>query len=622
MAVIFATLALATTLIFPKLDVSTITLPTEVGSQGIQMGVAGQTETEDIPKDGTGLRKVTSTKRSITVKILAQLPLEDEEDYDPEIAKTINSEINRVKKDFSRDYGRTMSIEKGGLTVSLTVGTDFAGNVRITESCKAPALYVRSITARESDVAEALQILATLKIRNTSGEWVDMYPSGFPKGWTAPFSDKRVKVPVPRDADKVDSSLGAAYTQSWDEADSHWGVIDYWKEFSGKPTDLSKIGEFYEGKFYGKSTVEKSDVVEWESQKLVRVFGSSQDSKDWVVWYLRNAAGKLGAVYAVRAKGKSWPTSLPLDPSTPGNPLTDSVWPEADSTAVRTVTHSNSSISLRVYGHAQPDKDGTTFFSSPTESYQVMYGEVAAKLANDCDPEKNSQPPRFGAAGIVDAQRLKTPTGYWMVARQLVPSDDPKVPKFRRFEILYTVQDGTPFVIWLVGWDNESFRNAMRETMLSAKDKDGKPLLEKYPYDGAIATDYYGPFWGFKQSLLFKELPMASISSREGFVLPGWTLSGGTVVYFTFDWNKPDYTTYDIKFWPRTGLTRNEKFNRKAFKGIAASGEVQGIEGEWDKDHVRYTTVTVQLRPGALVHFSRVWKSSDKDMLDFLKTLK
>lgn len=619
---ILVAFVLATSLLAPNLDVSTVTLPSKSHTQGIQMGVASNTESENIPKDGTGLRKITSTKSSINVQILAQLPVEDEEDEDPEIAKTINSEINRLKKDFSRDYGRTMNIEKGGFTLSLTVGTDFAGNIRITESSKSPVLYIRSITAREADVAEAMQILATLKIRNSSGDWVDMYPSGFPRGWTAPFSDKRVKVPVPRDADKVDSSLGAAYTQSWDEADTHWGVVDYWKEFSAKPSELQKVIEVYEGKFYGKSTVDRSDVVEWEGQKLIRVFGTAQDSKDWVVWYLRNASGKLGAVYAVRTKGKSWPKSLPLDPGATGTPLTDAVWPEADSTAVRTVTHGNASISLRVYGHAQPDKDGTTFFSGPTESYQVMYGDVAAKLANDCDPEKNNLPPRFGAAGIVDAQKLKTPTGYWMVARQLVPSDDPKAPKFRRFEILHTVQDGTPFVIWLVGWDNASFRNAMRETMMSAKDKAGNPLIEKYPYDGTVASDYYGPFWGFKQSLLFKDLPMASTSSREGFVLPGWTLSDGTGVYFTYDWNKPDYIPYDIKFWPRTGLTRNEKFNRKEFKGMAASGEVLGIEGEWDKDHIRYTTVTVQLRPGALVHFSRVWKSSDKAMRDFLRTLK
>lgn len=339
-----------------------------------------------------------------------------------------------------------------------------------------------------------------------------------------------------------------------------------------------------------------------------------------MAWYYRTASGKLAAVFAVRDKGAAWPKNLPFDAEAAGKPLTDSVWPETNSTRVRTITSGKESISLSIYGHTQPVNEGVNFYADDTSAYQVFYGATATKLAEECDPERNAQPPRFSKAGIIDAQKVTLPTGYWLAVRQLVPSSNPKDPKIRRFEILYTKQGDTPFTVWLVGWDSDSYRSEMRTSIMSAKGTNGAPLMEKYGYDG-IPSTYFVPFCGVRANLKFTAPGNVIALGQRGFLLAGWSLEDDSVLTFGHDWDRPGIVGYDENIWRLSGYEPYNKSNRRDVKFQTALGEATATEREWDKDHIRYTAGTIEIQPGSYILYRRVWKSSDAPLLKFLKGL-
>lgn len=606
------------------LPLTTVDIASNRHSDAIVAGAVKGMSVQDFPKDELGIRTWRGEENGVVVSIAAVRPNPDP-DEDVDVEGPLKKEIARDQKMVADGAGRSMTLDRNGIKVRLFLGYDIYGNLRATESCEKPVLYRRTITAKADSVDEAEAILTTLTIRNEAGERINIYPRGIPRGWTAGFGDKKVQVPRPQDLDKFESAVGTAYMQTWGDFSSKWYVFDFFRQFDGTPKDLVKAGIPHPDSVGPNPKVTESDAVTWDGLKLVRIKGTAgqgETAQDWIAWYTRTDSGKLGGVLAVRTTGKSWPADLPFDPAATGEPITDSTWPEVNAKVVRTVTaDSGASISLLVYGRPTKSGQNVSFFASATEAYEVLVGPDAEKTWRECDPEKAWQPPRFGPAGLIDAAKLKIATGGWLLARQLIPSDDPRSPKVRRFEMLYTVQKGTPFLVWMVGWDNDSFRNAMRETIMSVKGSDGQQLLEKYPFTG-VDLDYYAPFHEIKQGLNIKGPIATTVPSKYAFRFAGWTLSDdNTRLIFEFNHDKPELGSLQRKFGEEEGFKRYEKESFR-FGTVKVRGSDMGyVESEWDKDHIRYTFTSVQIKPGAILHFLRVWKSSDKAWRDYVAKL-
>ena len=82
-----------------------------------------------------------------------------------------------------------------------------------------------------------------------------------------------------------------------------------------------------------------------------------------------------------------------------------------------------------------------------------------------------------------------------------------------------TEQGGKPFLLSVVGIDNESFGRGMREAVLSCKGADGAPLFKEHP-GGKPGTEYVLPFHHQRFALEIAS-PLEAIALGDGHAILG-----------------------------------------------------------------------------------------------------
>lgn len=599
---------------------TTVNIPSRSYDNAIEIGITKNPVKEDFPSKNPLARHWRSSDDGIEVDIECALPPNQDENGDD-----IHDGEDAVRKDIAKDLkviktggARTMSLERAGIKIDLTVATDIYGNLRLIETCQKPIIFKRTILAKASRVNDALDILKYFSIRTDGGERVRVYANGFPQGWKADFGDGKVSIPMPQDSDKADTSLGQIDVRQWGDDKSYWYWTSFWTDYKGTAQELTKQAFPYEGGVVNPK-VTSFDVVTEDGQKMLRVRGTGGVStleKDWIAWYVRSKSGRLEAVYAVRRKGSKWPEDLPFSTSSTGSPFTEEVFKEIIGWATRTLSFEGASITADIFGQSTPQNGEWIDYLRDGDDciVQAYLGPTAEKKWADFTPEGHWIPAVFAKAkNIIDISAKRFGSTDWYVVRLIGVRADGK-RAVQRIELVRTKQKDKSFLVWLVGTDIKSNQEMSRRIMMSIKDSDGKPLLDNYPPDDK--SEYFLPYHQLRFNMNNLTTRPTAFSTEFVFRWKGWTLSDGeTGVYFSHD-ESSTKDPLNYKFAEAEGYKRVSPGRRTDIKAFGQDAVVE--EAEWEKDNQKVTITSVSHRAGATVHFMRKAGTPDKAWKEFV----
>lgn len=600
----------------------TVDLPSQRWSDAIELGIASRPTRKDYPQKDPLVRSWEAGDSGLTVRITCAMPPQYDDEGDEittgkdQVTKTINNDF----KSFNTGGAKTMTLDRSGIKIKLTVGTDIYGNLRLTESSQSPVLYVRSITARPDRIEDAMDILKGNSIR-TEGDPIRVYANGFPKGWTNEFGDGKIEIPIPQDHEAVDSKLGKVNVKQWGNDDSYWYWTDFFTQYQGSPEDLAKQPFPYEGALDNNTIVNRTDAVTEDGKELLRVFGTTGTGdymKEWVAWYTRSGSGYLDAVLAVRKKGKPWPKDLPFSPTSAGHPVTSETFGEIVGWKTRTLKSGDAFITADIYGQTKRIEDGWIDYLRDGDNciIQAYTGSAAQKKWESFTPANGKWKPNAfeKAENLIDISVKKFGDTDWYVVRLVGKLADGR-KGIQRIELVHTKVKGESFLVWLVGIDKDYNREMSKRMLMSMKDADGKALLENYPPEAK--SEYFLPNHQLRFNMTNLTPRATAVDDLFVFRHQGWTLSDGeTTVYFSHDGNKKDRDPWHREFAEKENLAKSSKFKQFNIEAFGQPALVH--ESDWEKEGVKYTLTSVSHMPGAAVHFLRKVGSSDKAWKEFV----
>ncbi|RYG24804.1 hypothetical protein EON82_09500 [bacterium] len=574
----------------------------------------GNTSVENMPATGTTQIKAWRGDDVLAGKKISFFMVAATSAANEANLKNLRDDIKKREGALTRDGGRTMTIERSGHKLRLTVRRNFSGQMEIFETAITPVLYFRSLLADKDATDRAKAILTGLGFRNGNENAVPMYDRGFPAGWTKDFAGARVKVPYPAQeeslsTDPKEDGIQTTVRFSGYESDENgsWAIVERLDQTKDSILEVAKRLLPRAADLFPKPRMSGADLVEWNGRMLLRQRGEYDVpgfEKEWVSLTARDEFWRLHTVILRKKKGTPWPkTPFPVD--APGTPVVEGAWKKPSGVYERTVDlGGDAKFTYSAFGPGElvAQNETYTLTNSKYESATLRYGKAAETAFAELDLQSRFE------TGLDERLRVK-PLDYqwhregktWWLARRWLGKGEKGEDLVMRAEFVGTEQGGKPFVLSMVGIDNESFGRGMREAVVSCKGSDGALLFREHPW-GKPGTEYILPFQR-QRFVLEIASPLEAIALGDGHaILGGFFLKDEARVVLSVQMNHWGGVPHDQRvleaLFPGDGLRKGKKVKLRRDRQ-----DVEAWRREYKrKDGTSIDVTTIDINSDARIH--------------------